>query len=308
MLTVLLNLVFLYLVEGDFFLAEKGGKFFLAETRKNKTRDITDNKNRQQSTPDNEDGMGFYDDFWDDIWDDGSKDLCIKENDLEYEGKDLARHWKESAKDCACACKDHPRCSFFTWRQNYCFMKTSIGKRKRKLGAYSGNVNCCKDRGGPGGPSAQCGVPHNPCEDCGYHGCEDSGKCKWIHGNGIPHEKWKTPIEVGVCYPKGPDNCGGLGYYECKDSKKCWLRRPSEKWRRLGLIEVCKPKAGIKCGDHGRHCKDCGYEECKDSKKCMWRGSGLRGVCEPEAVKKCGEHGHPCKDCGYEECKVSKKC
>jgi len=263
-------------------MADKGGKFFVVETK------TKDNKNRQQSTPDNEDGMGFYDDLYDDIWDGGHKDLCIKEKDLEYKGKDLGRHWTKSAKDCACVCKDDARCSFFTWRENYCYMKSSIGGRKRKLGAYSGNVNCCPGRGS-GGPSAQCGLSHNACEECGYHVCEDSGKCKWIHGNGIPQDKWNTPIEVGVCYPKGPDNCGGLGYYECKNSKKCKLSHPSEKWRRLGLIEVCKPKGVGKCGEHGHSCKDCGYHECKDSKKCKWnrRGGGnlrpgQRGVCEPK--------------------------
>ena len=46
-------------------------------------------------------------------------------------------------------CKNNDMCSFFTWtkKKKKCIMKSAIGKRKRKKGAYSGSVDCCRTQG-----------------------------------------------------------------------------------------------------------------------------------------------------------------
>jgi len=89
-----------------------------------------------------------------DIWEGciEKKSDCIKK-DLLYDGFDLGNYapWKASAAECACACRDEERCSFFTWnmKDKRCHMKSSIGKRIQQFGSYSGSVNCCQLKLGP---------------------------------------------------------------------------------------------------------------------------------------------------------------
>jgi len=83
-------------------------------------------------------------------------------------------------------------------------MKSSIGKRKKVYGAYSGSAKCCKG-------SDKCGEHNNRCEDCGHNDCIDSEKCDWIDGNG--NAEWSPQGRRGVCKPKGRQ-CGVANHGE----------------------------------------------------------------------------------------------
>ena len=76
-------------------------------------------------------------------------DLQCIQKDLRYVGHKVGKLSTESAEECACACKNEDMCSFFTWtkKKKKCIMKSAIGKRKKKKGAYSGSVDCCKTQG-----------------------------------------------------------------------------------------------------------------------------------------------------------------
>merc|ERR1712042_18359 len=78
---------------------------------------------------------------------DPSGELCVTEASTDLNGNDVAKLKNiESPQVCACACKDHPECSFYTWsgRGNWCFLKNSDkGRKDSHDQAHSGNKHCC---------------------------------------------------------------------------------------------------------------------------------------------------------------------
>jgi len=78
-------------------------------------------------------------------------ELCREEARIDYNGNDVEKLKNiGSPQACACACKDHPECSVYTWsgRGNLCFLKNSDkGRRGSHDQAHSGNKHCCIDTG-----------------------------------------------------------------------------------------------------------------------------------------------------------------
>merc|ERR1712142_654160 len=78
-------------------------------------------------------------------------DLCVEEARTDLNGNDVDKISNiPSPKACACACRDNPECSFYTWsgRGNWCFLKNSDKGRKGSHDqAHSGNKHCCKGTG-----------------------------------------------------------------------------------------------------------------------------------------------------------------
>merc|ERR1712142_812110 len=78
-------------------------------------------------------------------------DLCVEEARTDLNGNDVDKISNiPSPKACACACRDNPECSFYTWsgRGNWCFLKNSDkGRKGSHYQAHSGNKHCCKGTG-----------------------------------------------------------------------------------------------------------------------------------------------------------------
>jgi len=70
---------------------------------------------------------------------------CIEAN-IDYLGNDIKRLNSQSALDCACKCREHAGCRFFSWVESkqYCWLKTSDRGRTQKSGVHAGSVDCCK--------------------------------------------------------------------------------------------------------------------------------------------------------------------
>ena len=74
---------------------------------------------------------------------------CI-EAGIDYYGNDLKQISNiPSAQECACACRNHDRCLFFTWNghTNVCYLKDSDkGRTGSHSQAFSGSLFCCNGK------------------------------------------------------------------------------------------------------------------------------------------------------------------
>jgi len=70
---------------------------------------------------------------------------CI-EADIDFYGEDIKYALAHSGQACACECRKQAGCEVFSWidKENACWMKTSDKGRRKKIGVYSGSVDCCQ--------------------------------------------------------------------------------------------------------------------------------------------------------------------
>jgi len=75
----------------------------------------------------------------------GAETECIEAN-IDFYGEDTKFAVAETALACACECRKQAGCLVFSWiaKDNACWMKTSEKGRRKKIGVYSGSVDCCQ--------------------------------------------------------------------------------------------------------------------------------------------------------------------
>merc|ERR1739844_502296 len=67
-----------------------------------------------------------------------------------------------------------------------------------------GAGRCFSRRACEGRVLEKCGDYNRPCEDCRYHECQESEKCKWSSWGGNRNDKWRPQGPYGFCKPRDP--------------------------------------------------------------------------------------------------------
>merc|ERR1739844_167538 len=73
-----------------------------------------------------------------------------------------------------------------------------------------GAGRCFSRRACEGRVLEKCGDYNRPCEDCRYHECQESEKCKWSSWGGNRNDKWRPQGPYGFCKPRDLSPCQQL--------------------------------------------------------------------------------------------------